>query len=207
MPKIAHYGGKLKNFFNRNPWVIYALLAVITIPLCIWGLYSIWYNYYDVTYITGKVESFSWQMDVDEYHLITEEKGDWADEIEEGNYDVECYDAWRPVKETLENGNVVEYEIEDKYCEYKVDSWDYHDTISNTGTDKNPFYLPYPADTKKIKYEEQPGTFTVYFTSDTTGTISFNYDRATWDAFRAGMRVQIGISRQGTTPYPPKLPQ
>lgn len=196
----------MKNFLYRYPWAVYVPVGIIIILLSIWGIYSIWYNYYDVTYIPAKVESFSWKMDVYEYHLVTEEKGDWADEIEDGNYDVECYDAWRTVKETLEDGRVIEYAVEDVYCEYKVDSWDYHKSISNTGTDKNPFYLPYPADTKKIKYKEQPGVFTVHFVSDTTGTIQFVYDRATWDAFREDMNVQIGISRQGTTPYPPELP-
>lgn len=197
----------MKNYFNRYPWAVYSIIGVIATILCARGIHWLWYNYYDVSYIPGKVESFAWQMNVYKYHLITEEKSDWADELEDGNYDVECYDAWRLVKETLDDGSVIEYEIEDTYCEYKVDTWEYVSTIPGKGTDKNPFYPPYPANTARVKYEEQPGIFTVYFTTDVTGTIDFNYDRDTWDAFREGMSVQIGVSRKGTVPNKPKLPQ
>ncbi len=197
----------MKTYLNRYPWLAYVIIGTILTPLSILGIYSVWHNYYDVTYVQGRVKGFSWQMNVWEYHLTTEEKTDWADEIESGNYDVKCYDAWRPVKETLENGTVVEYEIEDSFCEYKVDTWEYADSIKNSGTDKNPHYLDYPADSAKIKYEEQPGIFTVYFTTDITGTVNFNYDRETWDSFQKDMIVRIGVSLKGTVPYRPELPR
>ena len=167
----------------------------------------IWYNYFDVSYIPGKVESFFWQMDVKKYNWEPVSYSDWWNEIPDDGYGAWCYDKDRTITVKNDDGLSEEITFTDSYCDYYIDEWVYDNTIANSGTDKNPFYLPYPADTKKVKYVEQLGTFTVYFTSDTTGTISFNYDRATWDSFREGMSVQIGISRQGTVPYPPKLPQ
>lgn len=197
----------MKRYFSKYPWIIYTIIGIIVTLLCARGGYLIWYNYLDVTYIPGKVKGFSWQMDVYKYRLVTEEKGDWADELESGNYDVNCHPEWRTIEEEQSDGSIKKYDVIDQYCYYKVDSWNYDSTIPNSGTDKNPFYAPYPANSTRVKYEKQPGIFTVYFTSDITGAIHFNYDRATWDAFREGMTVQIGISRKGTVPYAPKLPQ
>lgn len=197
----------MKNYFTKYPWLAYTFIGVIVTIICILGGYWIWINYYDVTYISGKVKSFSWQMDVKKYNWESVSYSDWWDEIPDDGYDEWCFEKDRTITLKNDDGTTEKITFKDDYCNYYIDEWVYDNTIANSGTDKNPFYLPYPADTKKVKYEEQPGTFTVYFTSDTTGTIDFNYDHATWDSFREGMSVQIGVSRKGTVPYPPKLPQ
>ncbi|OGD83425.1 hypothetical protein A2572_01810 [Candidatus Collierbacteria bacterium RIFOXYD1_FULL_40_9] len=197
----------MKNFFNRYPWAVYVPLGIITILLCIWGIYSIWYNYYDVSFVPGKVEGFSWQMDIKEYHWEAVSYSDWWDEIPYDGYGEWCYEKERTITIEHTDGTTEDVTFDDDYCNYYVDEWVYYQTISNSNTDKNPAYSPIPVDTSKVKYSQQPGVFTVHFVSDTTGTIHFSYDRATWDAFREGMSVQIGVSRKGTVPYPPELPR
>lgn len=197
----------MKNYLGRYPWLIYVPVGIIAVALCIWGAYSIWYNYFDVTYVPGKVTGFSWQMYVKKYNWEPVSYSDWWDEIPDYGYDEWCYEKDRTITIEHSDGTSEEITIKDNYCNYYIDEWVYDKTIPNTGTDKNPFYLPHPADTKKVKYVKQTGVFTVYFTTDIIETVTFNYDRATWDAFREGMSVMVGISRKGTVPYPPKLPQ
>lgn len=193
---------------NKNRQTL-AIVIITIITLAILGGigYLIWYNYYDVRYVPGKVESFSWQMNIKEYHLTTHNKSDWADEVEFGSYNKNCHKAWRTIEETQPDGSINEYDILDDYCYYMVDTWDFYKNHPNTGIDKNPFYLSVPDNTSKIEYREQPGIFTVYFKTDITETIHFNYDRQTWESFREGMRVMVGVSRKGTTPYKPELPR
>lgn len=193
----------MNSLFEKYPWLkTVGIVALIIIGAYI--IYSIghyiWYWNFDTTNRPGEVESLSWKMEVYEYHWESVSKNSWEEDVPYDAYFIYCEDKERTVSGETVVG---------QYCSYYVDEWVYKQTIRNSGTDKNPAYPSHPSNTLETEYREQPGTFTVTFSSVeyVHEQFSFNYNRQTWDNFRPGMRVTVGVNKKGKVPFRPELPR
>lgn len=94
---------------------------------------------------------------------------------------------------------------EDK-CTYNVDRWVFIQSFPTSGYDHSPYYFNTPVSSSNVRYDQIPGTYTVFFSSEFTdpSTFTFNYNYNTWLLFTPDKLVSIEVNRQNTVPWAPE---
>ncbi len=197
----------MKTYFNRYPWLVYAIVGIILVPLCAFVSYKIWYKYLDTTPRPGEVYGVHWQLEVKEYHLQAVYHEDWIADLPSEYDDLECAKTERIVDEKQPDGSTRKVEILDNYCSYYVDEWELYKTYPTSGTDYSPYYASHGPNTSTVKFEESIGLYKVFFKSEYAEKFWFYYDFDTWKNFQKDMKVTIEVNRNGTVPYRPELPR
>jgi hypothetical protein len=208
---------------KRSPLMVIGLIGLV----CILGVACIALITFltRTSEVTGTVSALQWKLSINIEQLQPVTHSDWRESIPanvnigscqlklnrvqdfpEGNYQEVCGTPYT-VDTGTGVGEVVQdcrYEIYMDYCQYTVQEWTVVDTISQTGTDPNPFWpdLFLSSDQRQGDRTED---YTVFFDTE-KGVMDYSTnDLAVFQTFQPGSIWLLDVNTFGSiSDYRPK---